>query len=111
MARKYKKFREYHIEKLKDPAEAKAYLELALKDLHQDGNREEFLLALRDVTEAQGGVAHLLEKTDLKSPSVYKALSEKGNPTLGTLDRILGGLGLRLSIEPAIQTSSQPRPQ
>lgn len=106
MARKYKKFRDYHIEKLKDPIEAKAYLELALEDLHKDGNREEFLLALRDVTEAQGGINNLLEKTDLKSPSVYKALSEKGNPTLSTLDRILGGLGLRLSVEPITQPST-----
>ena len=99
MARPYKKFREYHLEKLKDPKEAKAYLELALEDLHQTGDRSEFLLALRDVTEAQGGMGQLLEKTPLKAAGVYKALSEKGNPTLGTLDRILGGLGMRLSIE------------
>jgi len=101
MARHYKKFRDYHMEKLSDPVEAKAYLELSLEDLHQEGDREGFLLALRDVTEAQGGVSHLLEKTELKSAGVYKALSEQGNPTLSTLDQILGGLGLRLSIEAA----------
>ena len=99
MVKHFKKFREYHLQKLRDPEEAKAYLELALEDLHRDGDRAEFLLALRDVAEAQGGVGHLLEKTDLKPAGVYKALSDKGNPTLGTLDRILGGLGLRLSIE------------
>lgn len=100
MAKHFKKFREYHMEKLKDPAEAKAYLELALEDLHSDGDREGFLLALRDVTEAQGGVDHLITKTGLKRSSTFKALSENGNPTLSTLDRVLGGLGLRLSIEP-----------
>ncbi|MDB4265111.1 transcriptional regulator [bacterium] len=100
MAKHYKKFREYHMGKLSDPAEAKAYLEMALEDLHKEGDREGFLLALRDVTEAQGGVTQLLEQTKLKPAGVYKALSEDGNPTLSTLDRILGGLGLRLSIEP-----------
>jgi len=53
------------------------------------------------VTEAQGGVSHLLDKTELKSAGVYKALFEQGNPTLSALDQILGGLGLRLSIEAA----------
>jgi probable addiction module antidote protein len=101
MTRPYKKFRDYHMEKLRDAAEAKAYLELALADLHKEGDREGFLLALRDVAEAQGGVSHLLKKTELKPAGVYKALSEEGNPTLSTLDRILGGLGLRLSIEQA----------
>ncbi len=52
MAGKYKKFREYHLEKLKDAAEAKAYLDLAFDDFHRDGNREELLAALRDVTDA-----------------------------------------------------------
>lgn len=101
MKKHYKKFRDYHLEKLRDPLEAKAYLEMALEDLHKDGDREGFLLALRDVTEAQGGVSRLLEKTKMKPTGVYKALSERGNPTLSTLDQILGGLGLRLSIEPA----------
>ena len=101
MARKYKKLRDYHMEKLRDPAEAKAYLEVALEDLHREGDQEGFLLALRDVTEALGGVSELLERTRLKPSGVYKALSEKGNPRLSTLDSILSGLGLRLSIEPA----------
>lgn len=110
MARQFKKFRDYHMEKLRDPAEAKAYLELALEDLHNEGDREAFLLALRDVTEAQGGVDHLVSKTDLKRASVFKALSEKGNPTLNTLDRVLGGLGLRLSIEPINSDQSRKAP-
>jgi len=108
MSKHYKKFREYHMEKLSDPLEAKAYLEVALEDLHKEGDREGFLLALRDVAEAQGGIPHLIEKTKQKPTGVYKALSEKGNPTLSTLDRILGGLGLRLSIEPADSPQTQP---
>jgi len=39
------------IEALKDPAEAAAYLNAAL----EEGNRETFLLALRNVAKANGG--------------------------------------------------------
>jgi DNA-binding phage protein len=41
------------IEALKDPAEAVAYLNAAL----EDGDRETFLLALRNVAEANGAMA------------------------------------------------------
>jgi probable addiction module antidote protein len=87
--------------KLADPTDAKAYLEMALEELHREGDREGFLLALRDVAEAQGGLKTLMDRTDLKPTGLYKALSESGNPTLATLDKILGGLGFRLSIETA----------
>lgn len=40
MTKHYKKFREYHMEKLNDPMEAKAYLEVAMEDLHKEGDRE-----------------------------------------------------------------------
>ena len=36
-----------------------------MEDLHRDGDRSEFLLALRDVAEAQGGMRDLLEKTEM----------------------------------------------
>jgi probable addiction module antidote protein len=97
----FPKFRDYHLEKLADPTDAKAYLEMALEELHREGDREGFLLALRDVAEAQGGLKTLMDRTDLKPTGLYKALSENGNPTLATLDKILGGLGFRLSIETA----------
>ena len=95
----FPKFRDYHLEKLTDPEEAKAYLQVAIDELHTSGDREGFLLALRDVAEAQGGLKELMNNTDLKPTGLYKALSAEGNPTLATLDRILGGLGFRLSIE------------
>src|SRR5437773_5369010 len=50
----------YHpelIKALRDPREAVEYLNAAL----EDGDPEVFLLALRDVAEAQGGVAEVAE--------------------------------------------------
>ncbi|MGD9730272.1 MAG: addiction module antidote protein, partial [Nitrospiraceae bacterium] len=70
------------IESLKDVREAEEYLNAAL----EEDDPELFLLALRNVAEAQGGVAQLAEKTKLNRESLYKMLSERGNPELRSLD-------------------------
>ncbi len=98
--KKSRSFEEYLIEKLKDPEYARIYLETALEAYEKDRDSEAFLLALRDVAEAQGGLGKLAEKTQLNRAGVYKALSEQGNPRLDTMEKILHSLGFRLSIEP-----------
>jgi probable addiction module antidote protein len=81
-------------EDLKDPAEAAAYLSACL----QDDDPEVFLLALRDVARARGGVAKLAEMTELNREHLYRMLSEKGNPELRSLEALLDALGLRLAV-------------
>ena len=49
------------IAQLKDPAEAAAYLEAVL----EDGDQAAFMLALRQVAQAQGGVAKSARKARL----------------------------------------------
>src|SRR5579864_6560335 len=80
--------------RLRDPEYAADYLApvLAEKD------NAAFLIALKDVVEAGGGVGTLAGRVGLKRPSLYKILSENGNPTLETLQEILKPLGLRVSI-------------
>lgn len=54
-----KKFVSYHdfkIKSLKDKEYACIYLEAALEAYREDGDREAFLIALRDIFEAQGNV-------------------------------------------------------
>ena len=51
--RNYRKFKDYHIEQLRDPDDAKIYLSVALEDYEKDRDIEAFLLAVRDVVEAQ----------------------------------------------------------
>ena len=46
----YRNFKDYHIEQLRDPEDAKIYLSVALEDYEQNGDIEAFLLAVRDVT-------------------------------------------------------------
>jgi len=82
------------IERLKDPDYAAAYLAQVL----EDGDNGAFLIALKDVVEAGGGVGALAGRLDIKRPSLYKILSKRGNPTLATLRDILKPLGLRVSV-------------
>jgi probable addiction module antidote protein len=90
------------MEALKDPEEAAEYLNAALAD----PNQEVFLLALRDVIAARGGMSELSRKATLNRVSLYRTLSKRGNPELCTLNRMLVELGLRLAIRPQRQMSA-----
>ncbi len=92
--KKSKPYQPELIESLRNPQEAEEYLNVAL----EEEDPELFLLALRNVTEAQGGVARLAEKTKLNRESLYKMLSERGNPELKSLDVLLHALGFRLAV-------------
>ncbi len=93
-------FREYVKENLKEPEEAVSYLNTALEEYEKDLDTEAFLLALRTVAEVRGGITELAKKTNLNRQHLYKTLSNKGNPSLNTLELVLHGLGFRLSIVP-----------
>jgi len=79
---------------LKDEQRALAYLNAAL----EDPDRRVFLIALRNVTRAQGGIAAVAARSGLNRESLYRALSEKGNPNVQTLAAVLGALGARLGV-------------
>ncbi|NGX48508.1 MAG: hypothetical protein K940chlam5_00094 [Candidatus Anoxychlamydiales bacterium] len=85
------------IERLKNPKEAAAYLNAAL----EDEDIRIFLVALRDIAEAHGGVSYLAKEADLNRESLYRTLSLQGNPTIINLFLILDVLGLELNIKAA----------
>jgi probable addiction module antidote protein len=93
-----KNYKDDLLERLKDSKYAAAYLAQVL----EDGDNAAFLIALKDVVDAGGGMSALAGHVDLKRPSLYKILSKKGNPTLTTLQDILKPLGLRVSITPCV---------
>ena len=96
----YRKFKDYHIEQLRDPDDAKIYLSVAIEDYEKDEDIDAFLLAVRDVAEAQGGISKLAERLSLTDEGLNKVLSENGNPQLNTIREILHELGFKFSIEP-----------
>ncbi len=92
-------YEEWLINCLKNKKEATAYLQVALEEYQNDGDFEAFLLALRHVAEAQGGIGKLSKRTHLNRENLYKALSGKGNPKLQTLGILLKGLGFEFFIK------------
>lgn len=93
-------YHEQLIASLRNRDEATTYLKVALEEYEEDGDTTAFLLALRNVAEAEGGMTTLAEKTRLNRQNLYRIMSGSGNPTFQTLDNILHALGFRLSIEP-----------
>ncbi len=93
--------RPYLLAWLKDPANAAAYIEVALTE----GDSGDLLHALRNVAEARGGMAHIAELTGLNREALYRTLSRRGNPQLKSLAAILDATGLRLSVTPVKATA------
>jgi probable addiction module antidote protein len=75
-------------ERLKEPEYAAAYLNAAKKE-----SQEVFLLALRDVAEVHK-ISKVAAAAGVNRETLYRTLSVRGNPTLASLEKILGVLGL-----------------
>ncbi|MFW0697907.1 addiction module antidote protein [Pantoea sp. R13S299] len=80
-----------------DPAFAQAYLHQAFLDIDEEGGQEAFLLALRHVVEARGGMATIARKAGVSRESLYRTLSPTGNPTLKTLRSVVHATGFPFS--------------
>ena len=102
---KTKSYRENLLESLKNPDEAAAYLSACLED---DDSRV-FLLALRDVADARGGLRVLSRVARLNRESLYRMLSRSGNPSLDSLAAVLNACGLRLAVQSAERRRSMRR--
>lgn len=85
-------------EQLQDKKTAQEHIQVALDVYQIDQDKKAFLLALKDVAEAQGGIGWLAKETDLNREHLYYLLSGKGNPRLDTLSLILKAFGLQLNI-------------
>lgn len=88
-------YREALLETLKNDDEAVHYLNACL----DDGDVRVFLLALRDVADARGGMGTLARASRLNRESLYRTLSKSGNPSLDSLAAILTACGLRLTVQ------------
>jgi probable addiction module antidote protein len=79
----------------KDPAYA---LQL-LNDILIDGDQSEFLIALRQMAKAFGGVQAVADQAHLNPTQLYRTLSPDGNPALSNFSAILKAMGMRLSVQ------------
>ena len=88
----------YHddlLKRLKDETYAVGYLNACLKE----GDEGAFLLAVRDVAQAHGGLAQIAKKAGLNREHLFRMLSKTGNPRLHSLRQLVEALGYRLVLE------------
>jgi probable addiction module antidote protein len=78
-----------------DPEYAAEYLNAVL----DDGDQEEFMIALRRVATAFG-MKDVAECANLNPKILYRTLSPAGNPELRSFQTILGAMGMRLAVTP-----------
>ena len=79
-----------------DPDLAAEYLNSVL----EDGDETDLMLALRSISKAFGGVQEVARQAEVNAHTIYRTLSEQGNPELKTLAAILKAMGMRISIQP-----------
>jgi probable addiction module antidote protein len=87
---------------LQDPEFVQVYLQDALND-----GLPSFLIALSDVAKANQGMARLAEESSITRESLYRTLSENGNPQFSTIEKVLHSLGMQFSITPIQQNLSK----
>ena len=78
-------------EYLKTEEDMAAYLEAAL----EENDPTLVSAALGDIAKAKG-MTDIAKKTGLGRESLYKALSQEGNPEFSTIMKVISALGLKL---------------
>ena len=96
---------EWLTEQLRDPELCVAYLNAALAQ----GDQPAFMLALRNVAKARGGVTAMARETGMNRVALSRALSEAGNPELRSLTKILEASGLAFKVVPKATGTRQQR--
>lgn len=97
MAKKSVDFKNFLIDKLKDPQLAVAYLNEHFRYQGPD-RKKHLLLGIKNVIEAQGFTV-LSRKSGISRRTLYKAFSETGNPTVETLLTLLDTIGMSIRFE------------
>ncbi len=80
-----------------DPDFAAEYLKAAMEDTDEP---KVLLIALRQIAKARG-IAKVAKKARIERESLYRALSQNGNPRFSTIVAVTKALGLTLTVEPA----------
>lgn len=78
------------------PDIADEYLQAVL----EDGDPLLLKATLRDLAKIKG-MTNLARETKLNRESLYRALSETGNPSFNTITKIVNALGYKITLQPA----------
>jgi probable addiction module antidote protein len=94
-------YQEFVMKHLVDHDESVAYLNAALEESLKGDEESQllFLIALRNVIEARGGVGVLAKKANVGRESLYKTLSGEVNPKWQTLIKLFNAMGLKFILK------------
>jgi probable addiction module antidote protein len=95
MGKRSSSYKEYLINKLKDPKERAGYINAAL----EDGDPDILLACLNDCAKAMGGKTWLAHEAHLSRQAITAIVSKDGNPKYRNLTRVLAPMGLRFKVE------------
>jgi probable addiction module antidote protein len=106
MTRKTRPYRDLRLERLANPEVAAHYLNTT-----QESSPSEFLSALKNVAKARQ-MAKVAKEAGVQRETLYRSLSEQGNPTWDTLRAVLSAVGIRVKFaaEGEEAESSPPSP-
>ena len=93
MPKRTRDYRGWLRKQLTDPAAAANYINAAIED-----SPDMLLVAVRNVAEAQK-MAKVASRAGVNRETLYRTLSDEGNPTLDTLSSVLDALGLEIAVK------------
>jgi probable addiction module antidote protein len=102
MPRKSRPHSEARLERLANPEVAAEYLKVAMEESNED-----FLKALKTVAQARQ-MAQVAKDAGVQRETLYRSLSEQGNPTWDTLRGIFDAIGLKLVPAPKESSDAEP---
>jgi len=95
-----KAYRETVLKRIKDDAAYAQALYNEAIDAILSGEREEGLLIMRDIVNADVGFPRLAKYLDIPEKSLHRMLSRRGNPSVGVFGRIAKGMCDMLNFNP-----------
>jgi len=87
--------------RLADPDYAALYLKTALDETLKDGDKEAFLMAVKDVAEAQAAIPGGADHPKIAGEPLPGKPTVEGTPTVATLLSVLDSVGLTMDFKSA----------
>ena len=92
-----KRYKTYDtVDYLNTPEDVAGYLNAVL----EEGDEKQLMRALGDAVRAIKGMSAVSKETGLSRESLYRALSENGNPKVSSLFAVLHSVGLEFAVRP-----------
>ena len=92
------------LKRLANAEYAAQYLKVAFDEALNDGNKSAFLLALKNVIDANGGIQALENEAKISHQHLSQMLNEEKNTTLETLTSVLSAVGMTIDFKPLVNS-------